>query len=396
LARADVPRIGVGADPKPVAAAMNAFGLDLYRRMASAPGNLVVSPASIELALAMTRPGARGETGTQMDAVMHGAGSDDLAPAISALQSALDSRSGTFRGWEGEELAVTLRIANAAFAQRGFDLDRAYLEALASRFDAGVRLVDYKSDLEAARQLINSWVGERTEQRIPELLAKDILTAMTRLVLANAIYLKAPWQTPFSIGLTTDRPFTRLDGSTVDVPMMGGLSTELPYAQGPGWEAVELPYAGGSLAMTVVVPDDPAEFDQGMTAAGFDAIVATLERGEVQLSMPRFDIETATPLGEQLTALGMPLAFDAERADFSGMTSAARLFIAHVIHQANITVDEAGTEAAAATAVVVNEVSAPAVRMTLNVDRPFLFAVRDVPTGAVLFLGRVVDPSITR
>jgi serpin B len=374
---------------------MNTFGLDLYRRLASAPGNLVFSPASIELALAMTRPGARGLTGTQMDTVMHDVGSDGFAPAISALQAALDARSGSFRDWNHDARDITLRTANAAFAQQDLRFERAYLEALAARFDAGVRLVDYVSSTEAARGRINAWVADQTEQRIPELLARGTITDMTVLVLANAIYLKAPWVKAFPIEATASRPFARVDGSSIDVPMMSGLSMELPYAEGAGWRAVELPYVGDSLAMTVVLPDELAAFERGLGAGGLDRVVAAFSSRHVRLSMPKFDIETATDLAEQLSALGMPLAFT-DRADFSGMTAEAQLFIAHVVHQANISVDEKGTEAAAATAVVAERTSAPNDVVTLTFDRPFLFAVRDVPTGAVLFLGRVVDPSITR
>jgi len=395
LARADVPR--ASADPAGAAeagAAVNAFGLDLYRRLAAGQPNLVFSPASIALALGMARAGARGETAAEMDAVMHGLATDDHAGWLNALDLALASRSGTFDDASGQKLAVALRIANAPFAQRGMPLEQAYLDALAARYGAGLRLVDYVGDTEGVRRAINAWVDEQTERRIPELLAPGVLTRDSRLTLVNAIYLKAPWLEAFQADQTTDGPFTRADGSSVEVPLM---TTQAPmsYASGRGWQAVEIPYVGGSLAMTVIVPDDLAAFEAGLDADLLASISGALAPAEVTLTLPRFSIETKADLGAILAAAGMPSAFD-DRADFSGITTAEQLQIADVVHQANIDVDEKGTEAAAATAVVMRATGMPAEPVALRVDRPFLFAVRDVPSGAVLFLGRVGDPSIGR
>lgn len=237
-------------------------------------------------------------------------------------------------------------------------------------------------------------MDERTEHRIPELLVPGVLTAATRLTLVDAIYLKAPWQTPFEPEATPVAQFTRADGSMVDVPFMA-LTSSLPYASGEGWQAVEIPYLGGSLALTLILPDDLAGFEQTLTMDGLMAITSSLSGAQVALSMPRFGIETKTDLASVLAALGMPTAF-ADSADFSGITTAERLAISDVIQQANIDVDEEGTEAAAATAVVMRATALPAEPLTVRVDRPFLFALRDVPTGASLFLGRVGDPSIER
>ena len=395
LARADIPRASAApADAAAAGTAITAFGLDLYRAVADGKANVVLSPASIALALAMARAGARGQTAAEMDAVMHGLASDDNATWLNALDQALATRSGTFKDDSGTDLAVALRIANAPFAQQAIPLEKAYLEALASRYGAGLRLVDYETATEAARKLINGWVDDQTEQRIPELLVPGVLTTETRLTLVNAIYLKAPWLTPFPADSTKPGSFTRADGSTVDVPMMA-TSAAMRYAAGTGWQAVEIPYIGGSLAMTVIVPDDLATFEQALTADQIASITAGLVRTQVALSLPKFSIETKAELADILSALGMPSAFDA-RADFSGITQAERLQISDVIHQANIDVDEKGTEAAAATAVVMRATAMPAEPVTLTVDRPFLFALRDVPTGAILFLGRVADPSITR
>jgi serpin B len=397
VAIAEVARLPVTRqDAVAAAAAVNAFGLDLYRAIATGTDNAVVSPASVALALAMARAGARGETAEQMDVVLRRFGSDTVAAWPAALGAALAERSGTFRDQSGADLDVLLRIANAPFGQRGMPLEAAYLEALGSRFGAGLRLVDYIEATDDARQEINEWVDEQTQQRIPELLAPGTITPETRLTLVNAIYLKAPWETPFSVEATSAAPFTRLDASVVEVPTMatGG---SLRHAAGDGWTAVEVPYLGGQLAMTLIVPDDLVAFESSLSGDGLAAVVAALRERPVELFLPRFGIETKASLADALEALGMPIAFDPEAADFSGITEAEGLVIDDVIHQANIDVDEKGTEAAAATAVVMRAGSAaPDAPVTVRVDRPFLFALRDVPTGAVLFLGRVTDPSVER
>jgi serpin B len=388
-----VPRTTV--DPalaEDAAAAINAFGFDVYAALRTGDANLVFSPASIQLAMAMARAGARSETADQMDRVMHDLGSDRLADALNALDQALADRNGTFPDGEGTQHDLILRIANAPFAQRDFPFEEAYLTALAERFGAGVRLVDYATDPEAARQVINGWVDEQTEERIPELLPQGVINELTRLTLVNAIYLKAPWLLPFAEQATEVGTFTRPDGTTVEVPLMTS-ETRLGYADGRDWQAVELPYLGETLAMTLILPDDLHGFEDELDADAFEAIVGSLASTNVRVTMPRFDIETKAGLADILDGLGMPLAFDPDRADFSGMTSAAQLYITAVVHQANITVDEAGTEAAAATAVVIGATSAPPTPVEVRFDRPFLFAVRDLGTGAILFCGRVTDPS---
>jgi serpin B len=394
LAKAADARASVDpADAALAGAAIDAFGLELLRVATPGDENAVVSPASIVLALAMARPGARGETAAQIDEVLRDVASDAHASWLNALEAALAARSGTFRDEAGKDQPVTLRIANAPFAQRDEQWNPAYLSALASRFGAGVRLVDFKTDTEAARQAINAWVKDQTEERIPELLEPGVLDDLTRLALVNAIYLKAAWLTPFDESATRPAPFTRLDGSQVDVPTMH-LTEELSYAAGDGWQAVELPYVGGSLALTIVVPEDLAAFQATLDEGVFGEITTALGRHEVQLALPKFGIETKTDLATVLAAMGMPLAFDPDRADFTGMTTQEPLYISAVIHQANIDVDEKGTTAAAATAVVIRAGSAPGELVTLKVDRPFVYALRDVPTGAILFLGRVVEPKI--
>jgi serpin B len=394
VARADVSRAATSpGDANAAAASINAFGLDLYRQLGAGGGNLVFSPASVALALAMARAGARGETASEMDAVLHALGADLQAAGLNALDLALGARSGTFADEVGKPHEVTLRIANTPFAQRGMALEPAYLEALATSFGAGLRLVDYAHDPEAARKLINAWVDVKTEHRIPELLAAGTIDDMTRLALVNAIYLKAPWATPFDPAATKPGSFTRADGSSLDVRMMHG-GGSLPYAEGAGWRAVELPYIGGSLAMTVIVPDDLAAYERGLGPESLAQVISALEERTVDLSFPRFGLETHADLSTILAALGMPRAFDPGLADFSGITASEQLYISAVIHQANIDVDEKGTEAAAATAVVMRATAEPAGPVTLRVDRPFIFLLRDVPTGAIVFMGRVMDPGV--
>ena len=375
------------------AAAIDAFGFDLFKSDTdlTSGGNAVFSPTSIVLALSMAHAGAAGQTASQMNTVLHAAAEAGGGNGINSLDQTLAGLTGTFKDVSGTDQQVTLRIANAPFVQRGLQLQKSYLDTLASKYDAGLRLVDFANDPATACQLINGWVGTQTEGRIPNLL--DSLDTLTRLVLVNAIYLKAPWQTPFGKSGTTNAPFTRPDGSQVSVPTMSLSLSEGRYASGTGWQAVELPYAGGSLAMTIVVPDDLATFEASLDAARFAAITAALGTAAVGLTLPRFKIETKSGLASVLAGMGMPLAFDPDRADFSGITTQEPLYISKVVHQANISVDEDGTEASAATAVQIEMGAIPARQVTLHVDRPFIFAVRDTNTGAILFLGRVVDPS---
>ena len=394
LAMADAPRAEASpADAHAAADGINALGFDLLRLIASEQENAVLSPASIAIALGMARAGARGTTAAEMDAVMRGIGAPENAAWLNALDQALASRTGSFTDDSGETHDLTLRIANAPFSQQGMPLEEAYLNALAEAYGAGVRLVDYIGDAEGSRRLINAWVDEQTEHRIEELLPEDSVDALTRLILVNAIYLKAPWRVPFTEEATADGAFTRADGSTVQVPMMA-TAHHMAYAAGPGWHAVDLPYVGDKLSMLLILPDDPAEFTATLDPGQLDAIVAGLGSTRVELRMPKFGIETQAELKPLLSALGMPTAFDDNKADFSGITTAERLFISAVVHQANIDVDEAGTEAAAATAVIGSTTGGPPPEtIELHFDRPFLFALRDIETGAVLFLGAVGDPS---
>jgi serpin B len=392
LAMSSVERIAADpADAALAAQAINDFGLELLREATPGGENSVLSPASIVLALAMARIGARGETAAEMDRVLRDVASDGHSSWLNALDAALATRSGTFKDRFNKDADVLLRIANQSFAQRGFLLEPAYLDGLATHFGSGLRLVDFIRDAEGVRRDINGWVAERTEGRIPDLLPDGSVDAMTRLVLVNAIYLRAAWLAPFDEKATAPMAFHRLDGSSIDVATMHD-TLGLRYAEREGWQAVELPYVGRQLGLLVILPDALADFEAGLDGAALEKIAGALKDERVMLSLPRFGIESKLDLNAVLEAMGMPLAFDPLRADFSGITPVDDLYISGVIHQANIDVDEEGTEAAAATGVVMGTTSVPPPPIPMTVDRPFLFALRDLETGAILFLGRVVEP----
>jgi serpin B len=402
IIRSDVALVATSVDEAAAATtALNAFGVDAYALLAEMSqetnGNLVFSPASIAIALTMVRAGAVGTTGTEIDDVFHIEDPAAIHRAMNALSRALEARSGTF-DVDGEQREVTLSIANSLWGQSGLAFEQPFIDTLAAEYDAGLRVTDFIADPDGSRTTINEWVSDETRERIPNLLPQGSITSDTRLTLVNAVYLKAPWMKQFNLEATLDLPFTRLDGSQVEVPMMAARLTA-PYAAGDGWQAIELGYVGGELAMLLVVPDAGGldAVESSLSDGLLDDAVAALSGAEVDLQLPRWDIETSAQLADLLTELGMPTAFT-DAADFSGISREAALAISAVVHQANITVDENGTEAAAATAVVVGATSAPEPTdvVELHIDRPFLFVLRDTTTGAVTFLGRIADPSATR
>jgi serpin B len=419
------------AAARTAATSVNAFGIDLYKRVLRDPSldlggkGVVLSPTSIAIALAMARAGARGTTASEMDAVLHTSGWDAFGTQLGALQQRLASRDAAWTDEEGETHALSLRIANAAFAQDGWPIEQPYLREIGLALGAALGLVDYVNDAGGALRAINGWVARQTANRIPNLLVPPNVRPTTRLVLVNAIYLKANWQTEFGRGhATRDRAFHRADGSVVEVPTMQLAGDQkVPYATGKGWKATELRYLGADgttpLAMTIVMPDDLAAWERSLTPAKLAAVDSRLrqERARLQkvsygpmpedcgtypyslrLFMPRFGIDTKGDLVPALEALGIRAAVDSAQANFNGITPGGRLFIAAVIHEANIDVDEKGTEAAAATAIVMDTGGCtgpgPARTVTLRLDRPFLYFVRDLETGAIVFMGRVMDPSV--
>ncbi len=371
---------------------INAFGFDYYKAALASGGNSIVSPASIVLALSMARAGAAGDTAKQMDTVLH----SPVAGDLNSLDQALAGLSGTFKDSHDNDVPVALHIANAPFAQKDLAIAQPFLDTLASEYGAGLRLVDFKNDSTTACNAIDSWVSDQTQGRIPRLL--DSVDPLTRLVLVNAIYMKAPWLSQFDKDSTSPADFTRSDGSKVRVPMMSQTLQKAAYSVGVGWQAVQIPYVGGSLAMTIVVPENLAAFEAKLDAVQFTQIANLLGQTPVYVTMPTFKVETKSDLAGVISKMGMPLAFDDNKADFSGITTQEKLYITKVIHEANITVDETGTEATAATAVQIGPMAIPGGKTqsipTVTVDRPFIFMVTDTKSGAILFLGRVVDPSV--
>ncbi len=372
----------------------SAFALDLYRQLAAQQGNLFYSPYSISLALAMTYAGAEGDTAAQMaDALHFTLQSEDLHTAFNSLDQALAERGQDVNPEQGE--GFQLNIANSIWGQRGYDFRSAYLDLLAANYGAGLRVADFSAAPEESRQEINEWVSDSTEDRIQDLIPPGGVSELTRLVLANAIYFKASWMHQFSEMNTQPGPFTILDGTQVQVPMMRLLDPKrFAYADGDGFQAVQLPYVGDEVGMLIVLPDEGTfgAFEDGLDGAALDQIVDQLDGRMVQLSMPKFEFESEFGLAEALSALGMTDAFSPGAADFSGIDGGRELYVSDVFHKAFVSVDEEGTEAAAATAVIVGVTSIQLPDVTLNIDRPFLFFIRDLETGTVLFTGRVANP----
>lgn len=356
-----------------------ALAVDLYRELADGEDNLVLGPYSLSTALLMAYAGARGSTATQMSEVLHlGRDGPALYDAVNALDLSLARRDS-----EG----VEFRVANRAWAQEGLDLLDGYLDILTGSFGAPLAPVDFAADPEGARGMINRWGAELTSGGIDELFPEGTITSLTVLVLANGVYLDAEWAFPFDPEQTRPEAFTLADGTKVQVPTMR-YDQELPSAGGEGWQAVELPYAGEALSMVVIVPDDLAAFEASLTAEKLATILEAPVPDGIHLTLPRFAARSHVDMIPTLRALGMTDAFDDGRADLSGMIGSGGLFIDAVEHEAFVTVDEAGTEAGAMSGVGVAGSHGP----TISVDRPFLFAVRDGGTGALLFLGRVLDP----
>ena len=383
----------VETDLDTLVAGNNAFAFDMYAQVRDTDGNLFYSPYSISIALAMTYAGARGDTDQQMaDALQFALGQDGLPPAFNALDLELAGRSDEATDQGGDPFQ--LNIVNRIWGQVDLTFRDEFLDVLAEHYGASLSLMDFANNPEPARIEINDWVAAQTADRIKDLIPQGAINTLTRLVLTNAIYFKAAWLEPFEEANTTDQPFHLLSGDSVTAETMRQ-DTEYGYAAGDGYQVIELPYDGSALSMVILLPDSGRfdEFEGTLDATGWDAMLDEVVYGDVDLSLPKFTFESSLSLAEVLAELGMPIAFDPDDADFSGMTDEAQLFISDVIHKAFVAVDEEGTEAAAATAVTLGATSAPSEPVVVNVDRPFVFLIRDIPTGSILFIGRVVDPS---
>jgi len=370
----------------------NAFAFDAYQQI-KGDENLFFSPYSISLALAMTYAGARTDTAQQMASTLHySLPQEQLHPALNSLDIELSQRGVGAKG--KDDKGFRLNIVNAIWGQKGYAFLQDFLDVLAENYGAGVRILDFKDAPEPSRITINDWVSDQTEGRIKDLIPKGAIDAMTRLVLTNAIYFNAAWQYPFDKDAPSDGSFHLLGGGEVMVPMMKETKS-LGYAEGNDYQAVELPYDGRELSMLILLPQ-PGQFtafEGSLDAKKVDGIIDSLDNKKIALTMPKFEFTSEFSLKKALSDMGMPVAFT-ETADFSGMDGRRDLFISDVIHKAFVSVDESGTEAAAATAVIMAATSAPLQEEIINVtiDRPFIFLIRDIQTGTILFLGHVMSP----
>ncbi len=372
----------------------NAFALDLYHQLQDLTGNLFFSPYSISSALAMTYAGAVEDTAAEMSQTLHfREDQDQFHASFNALDqylAALADRD--IPDEEGEPFQ--LDIANAIWGQKNFHFEDDFLDTLAQNYGAGLRLLDYIEEPEESRLTINDWVSDQTGEKIRDLVPQGAINSDTRLVLSNAIYFKATWLEPFEEVFTDAGLFTGLGGEKIPVAMMhNGSSPSFLYFRGDDFQTLDLPYVGGDTSMLILVPDRGAfeGFERDLTSDVLNQVFEEQHYRPVSLTFPKFEFESEVSLAQVLASMGMPSAFN-EDADFSGMTGRKELFISDVFHKAYINVDEDGTEAAAATAVVMSTTSMPADPVTMVVDRPFLFLIREHQTNTILFMGRVVSP----
>ena len=368
------------------------FAFDMYGLLKDEPGNVVFSPYSVSIALAMTYAGARCATKSAMAGALHFALNDtNLHPAFNRLDRDLESRGEGAAGREGE--GFTLSIANALWGQSGYPFHRDYIDLLGVNYGAGLSLLDFLRVPDSCRIVINDWVTQETNNKIQDLIPPGAIDPLTVLVLTNAIYFDAMWQDTFPSQATRGADFFRTPDDTVRVPFMNRTSHSVAYVQGTGWQAIELPYDGGDMAMVVLLPDQGSfeAVESRLSREFFKTLTASLDPSHVAIALPKFEFTTSSiSLKEPLASLGMGIAFTGA-ADFTGIAN-DELFISDVIHKAFIAVDEKGTTAAAATAVMVSRASIEPQPLRFTANRPFLFFIRDVATNTILFAGRVVDP----
>ena len=399
------------ADPGLAATATNELGLDLYRKLAAGDNNLCLSPYSIQAALAMTFGGADGATRTEMARVLHFPNGAEPHASFAALQRALEEmaartaqRVAASKKYGGPSEPITLAIANRLFPQKGYNLRESFLALVKKEYGAPLEPLDFKKDAAAATKQINDWVAEQTRKRIRDLIPAGALNATTRLVLANAVYLKAPWAEEFSESATKPEPFHVHGGAPVDAPTMQRTDHDFGYAKRDGFTAVSIPYIGGELQFLILLPDKVnglAALESKLTSDTLKEC-AKLDARFMHLYLPKFKLEPPTiALASQLVSLGMRTAFDQPPGSANFDRLAPRrpedyLYISQVFHKTFIAVDEKGTEAAAATAVAMMAGAAmnphPEQPIEVKVDRPFFYAIQHIPSGACLFAGRVTDP----
>lgn len=378
------------ADAQAVIEGNNRFALDLYDQLAKdEDGNLFISPFSVSTALAMTYAGADGDTEAQMADVLHlPMPEDKLHATYNYLLKDLNRRV--------EDSDSELRVANALWAQKDFDFLKQFVMLLEDNYEAALHEVNFKDPRgrQDASELVNGWVEDRTEGKIEDLIQPDMLSKLTRLILTNAIYFKGSWAQEFKDRKTYDSPFTLSDGTELEVPTMHQ-SSKFQFAHLDGVKALELPYSDGDLSMVILLPDTHEgleKLEKSLTFGRLKRILGNLRETEVNVALPRFKITWKAMLEKPLKEMGMKDAFSLPPADFSGMTGSKDLMIQHVVHKAFVEVNEEGSEAAAATGVVIGKTSI-VVRKEFRANHPFLFLIRDGETGSILFMGRVANPA---
>ncbi len=341
----------------------------------------------------MTYAGARTETEQQIASTLHFTlPQERLHPTFNFLDLTLASRSQESAGNDGR--GFRLNIANSIWGQKGYAFLMGYLDVLAQNYGAGLRLLDFIQAPEESRATINKWVSDQTEDKIKDLIPPGKITDLTRLILVNAIYFNAAWASPFSKELTKEESFYLADGGVVTVPMMAQ-TNYFGYSEGDDYQAVELRYGGWKLSMVVLLPQTGrfSDFEKSFSVNRLNAMLNNIKGINVRLKLPRFSYSGYSfSLKDVFSGMGMALAFS-NYADFSGMDGTRKLRIDDVVHKAFVAVDEAGTEAAAATAVIIGVTGIPQEPVTMTVNRPFIFLIRDVETGAILFIGRIMNPA---
>jgi serpin B len=379
------------ADPNAAAQAISAFGADLFTsvRATSEPGvNLAISPASVAFALAMVEPGAVGDAQTQLRSLLRIKDPVAFHASMNALQQNLEARLPTTFAPDDDPGEVTVRIANAAYLQKGYPFEAAYLENVGQNYGPVLNEVDFSADPDAVAHQINAFVADATNDRIPELVPDGAIDPLTVLALVNALYMKASWVTTFDEAATKAQAFTGLDGASLMVQMMHGSSDS--SAAGDGWVGAKKGYTGG-LTAQFILPDE-GRFEE--IATDLDRVFAEYDAGATSqstLDVPRFDLRFGAELSPALKALGLTAPY--EMRGLLGIANDPRLIIDKVIHQTDVAMDEKGTEAAAATVVLAYPASAPMnPPVPVILDRPFLYRIIDDQTGATLFIGQVVNP----
>ncbi|MGB9682760.1 MAG: serpin family protein [bacterium] len=381
-----IPKSAIANDMSTLVSGNNTFAIEIYRRLVSEKGNIFLSPYSISSALSMTYAGARGETAKQMARVLHFTlPQGKLYQAFYDLAKLLQSNTKDYQ----------VSIANALWGQKNYKFLQEFLAITNKYYDAGFKEVDFIDETarEETRQMINKWVEDKTNGKIKNLLGPRDLNELTRLVLTNAIYFKGKWELQFDPKNTKDMPFYISEKVKVDIPMMYQKS-KFNYAEDEDVQVLEMPYTGKDLSMVIILPkpDVPlSKVERSLTTKKLKNWLSTLSEREIEVYIPRFKIEKRFVLNDPLQKMGMVDAFDMMKADFSGMTPKPDLHISSVIHQAFVEVNEEGTEAAAATAVIMGT-KAVIMPTIFRADRPFIFFIRDLRSGSILFIGRLVEP----